>query len=137
MNSSPKYATQLAVIALSAALWLPSARAQTATPPSKATTSSSPSMSSMGGMDMKSMMKQNDDKMSAMAVTGKPDVDFAMRMKIHHQGAIDMAQAELRDGQDPQMRKMATAIIAAQKNEIAQFDAFLAKNKNDMPGMKK
>lgn len=81
----------------------------------------------MQGMDMKGMMKDNNDKMSSMKMTGKPDVDFAMMMRIHHQGAIDMAQAEIRDGKDPQMKKMAAEIIKAQKKEIAQFDKFLAK----------
>ena len=79
------------------------------------------------GMDMKGMMKDNNDKMSAMKMTGNVDVDFAMMMRIHHLGAIDMAEAELRDGKDPQMKKMAKSIIAAQKKEIATFDKFLAK----------
>lgn len=82
----------------------------------------------MKGMDMKEMMKDNNDKMASMKMTGNTDVDFAMMMRIHHLGAIDMAQAELRDGKDPQMKEMATAIIAAQKKEIATFDRFLAKS---------
>lgn len=82
----------------------------------------------MKGMDMKAMMKDNNDKMSSMKMTGNADVDFAMMMRTHHQGAIDMAQTELRDGKDPQMKKMAKGIIADQKTEIAQFDKFLAKN---------
>ena len=82
----------------------------------------------MKGMDMKGMMKDNNDKMSSMKMTGNTDVDFAMMMRIHHLGAIDMAQAELRDGKDPQMKKMAKAIISAQKKEIARFDKFLVKN---------
>ena len=89
------------------------------------------------GMDMKSMMKNNDDKMSSMKMTGNADVDFATMMRIHHQGAIDMAQAELRDGKDAQMRKLATNIIAAQKKEIAQLDRFLAKNGQPAPTMSK
>lgn len=90
-----------------------------------------------GGMDMKAMMKGNNDKMSSMAMTGNSDVDFAMMMRIHHQGAIDMAQAELRDGKDAQMRKMAKDIIAAQKKEIAQFDKFLVKNGHPVEKMSK
>ena len=89
------------------------------------------------GMDMKSMMKNNNDKMAAMKMTGNADVDFAMMMRIHHQGAIDMAQAELRDGKDGKMRKLATTIIAAQKKEIAQLDRFLAKNGQPAPSMSK
>ena len=89
------------------------------------------------GMDMKSMMKNNDDKMSSMKMTGNADVDFAAMMRVHHQGAIDMAQAQLRDGKDAQMRKLATNIIAAQKKEIAQLDRFLAKNGQPAPTMSK
>ena len=91
----------------------------------------------MKGMDMKSMMKNNDDKMASMKMTGNADVDFAMMMRVHHQGAIDMAEAELRDGKDAQMRKLATNIIAAQKKEIAQLDKFLVKNGQPAPTMSK
>ncbi|WP_372825540.1 DUF305 domain-containing protein [Polaromonas sp.] len=83
---------------------------------------------SMKGMDMKGMMEDNNDKMSSMQMTGNSDIDFAMTMRMHHQGAIDMAEAELRDGKEPQMRKMAKDIIAAQKKEISQFDKFLVKH---------
>ena len=89
------------------------------------------------GLDMKSMMKGNNDQMASMKMTGNADVDFAMMMRVHHQGAIDMAQAELRDGKDGKMRKLATNIIAAQKKEIAQLDKFLAKNGQPAPTMGK
>ena len=91
----------------------------------------------MKGMDMQSMMKDNNDKMSSIQMTGNSDIDFAMMMRIHHQGAIDMAQAELRDGKTPEMRKMAKDIIAAQKKEIAQLDRFLAKNGRPVDKMSK
>ena len=78
-------------------------------------------------MDMKTMMKDMGGKMTSMPMSGNPDIDFAMMMRIHHQGAIDMANAELTNGKDPQMKKMAKAIVAAQKKEIAQFDAYLDK----------
>ncbi|HZY19212.1 MAG TPA: DUF305 domain-containing protein [Ramlibacter sp.] len=79
-----------------------------------------------GAMDMHAMMKKNDEAMAAMPSTGDVDVDFAMMMKVHHQGAIDMAQHQLRHGKDATMKAMAREIIAAQKKEIAAFDAFLA-----------
>jgi len=79
-------------------------------------------------MDMKSMMKENNDKMASVPMSGNPDVDFARMMRIHHQGAIDMAQSQLRDGKDPQLLSMAKDIISAQKKEIAVLDAFLARN---------
>ena len=91
----------------------------------------------MKDMDMKGMMKDNNDKMSSMKMTGNADVDFATMMRVHHQGAIDMAQAELRDGKNVQMRKLATEIIAAQKKEIAMLDKFLAQNGQAAKGMSK
>ena len=80
------------------------------------------------GMDMKSMMMDMQDKMSAMKSSGNVDVDFAMMMRVHHQSAITMAEAELKNGKNPQMRVMAKDIIRAQKKEIAAFDKFLAKH---------
>ena len=55
-------------------------------------------------------------------------------MRVHHQSAITMAEAELQNGKDPQMRAMAKDIIRAQKKEIAAFDKFLAGR--DDAGMK-
>lgn len=78
-------------------------------------------------MDMKTMMKANNEMMSSMEMTGKPDIDFALMMRAHHQGGIKMAEAELRDGKDATMRKMAKTIIAGQKKEIAQLNVFLTK----------
>ena len=79
------------------------------------------------GMDMKPMMADMQDKMMAIKPSGNTDVDFAMMMRVHHQSAITMAEAELQNGKDPQMRVMAKDIIRAQKKEIAAFDKFLAK----------
>ena len=81
-----------------------------------------------GQMDMKAMMKKDHEKMESMPMTGKPDVDFAMMMREHHVGALTMAEWELKNGKDAGMRDMAKKIITSQKKEIAQFDAFLAKN---------
>ena len=78
------------------------------------------------GMDMKPMMMDMQNKMSAMKSSGNMDVDFAMMMRLHHQSAITMAEAQLKNGKDAQMRKMAKDIIYAQKKEIAVFDKFLA-----------
>ena len=138
MTSNFKYTKSLpiALIALSAGLLQPVAYAQSAANPGnesmQGSKTNSPSMAGAGmgmkGMDMKGMMKDNNDKMSSMQMTGNADVDFAMMMRIHHLGAIDMAQAELRDGKAPEMRKMAQAIIAAQRKEISQLDRFLTKS---------
>ncbi|WP_436968117.1 CopM family metallochaperone [Burkholderia gladioli] len=50
--------------------------------------------------------------------TGDADKDFVAHMIPHHQGAIDMAEVELRYGKDPAMKKLAAEIVAAQRTEI-------------------
>ncbi len=122
-------AGRFGLVALTAALLLPLAHAQTPATPAPMHGGSKTGAMAMpaGGMDMKAMMKDMNDKMASVQMSGSADVDFAMMMRIHHLGAIDMAQAQLRDGKDAQMRKMAKDIISAQKNEIAQLDRFLAK----------
>ena len=87
------------------------------------------SMSGKGSGPMHgSMMKMMKD-MESMKMSGDTDKDFAMMMKIHHQGAIDMAQAELKNGKDQKLHKMAKKIIEAQQKEIKEFDQWLAKHK--------
>ncbi len=59
--------------------------------------------------------------MAAMDVkpSGDVDVDFVAAMVPHHQGAIDMAEAQLRYGTDEQLRRLAQEIIVTQRDEIA------------------
>lgn len=101
-----------------------------------------PGMDMKQGMnvDMKPMMTDMHNQMMGMKTSGNADVDFAMMMRMHHQGAITMAEAQLANGKDAQMRSMAKNIIRDQKKEIAVFDKFLAKRgesgmKMGSPGM--
>lgn len=66
------------------------------------------------------MDKMNRDMM-AQPATGNTDRDFVAMMIPHHQGAIDMARAELATGKDPEIRKLAEGIIKAQETEIRQM----------------
>lgn len=61
-----------------------------------------------------------------VALTGDADVDFALSMIPHHQGAIDMAKIVLAHGKDPAIRKLAEEVIAAQDTEIAMMRKWLA-----------
>jgi uncharacterized protein (DUF305 family) len=63
---------------------------------------------------MKKMMADMEIKPS-----GDVDRDFAAMMIAHHQGAIDMAQAELRYGRNEPLRRLAQEIIVSQSQEIA------------------
>ena len=141
MSSAFKFSAVARVAALAAAATLlqPLAQAQPAKPasPMPAMAASSPMSMPAGGMDMKSMMKDMNDKMGSMTMSGNQDVDFATMMRMHHQGAIDMAQVELKSGKEPKMRKMAKDIVAAQKKEIAEIDKFLASHGHSMDKMKK
>ena len=68
-----------------------------------------------------------DRMMAAMAIapSGDVDRDFTAIMIPHHQGAIDMAQAELRYGRNEQLRRIAQEIIVDQQQEIAAMDIAL------------
>lgn len=90
-----------------------------------------------GSTDMAASMKGMNDQMASTPMTGDPDIDFAVMMRIHHLGAIDMANAELKTGRNPQMRKLAEDIIAAQKHEVAVFEKFLAKKGHPVDKKKK
>ena len=50
--------------------------------------------------------------------SGDVDTDFVAMMAPHHQGAIEMAQAELRYGHNEPLRRMAQEIIVTQLQEI-------------------
>ena len=75
--------------------------------------------------DEASFLAENEAAMSkmmaAMAVkpSGDVDKDFVASMVPHHQGAIEMAQAELRHGHNEQLRRIAQEIVVDQTQEIA------------------
>ncbi len=72
-----------------------------------------------------SFLSENDAAMNRMMAdmtikpTGDVDRDFVAMMVPHHQGAIDMARAELKYGRNEQLRRMSQEIIVTQQQEIA------------------
>lgn len=80
--------------------------------------------SSMAFMEANDRMHEN----MMMEYTGNADVDFVKGMIPHHQGAVEMAKIVLEHGTDPEVRKLAEGIIAAQEAEIKWMEEWLAKN---------
>ena len=76
-------------------------------------------------------LKENEVAMTKMMdgmevkPSGDVDRDFVAMMIPHHQGAIDMAQAELRHGKNEQLRRIAQEIIVEQQQEIVAMHVAL------------
>lgn len=70
--------------------------------------------------------KMHKDMM--ITYSGNADRDFVVGMIPHHQGAIDMARIVLTFGKDPELKKLAKDVIAAQEKEIAFMRAWLARH---------
>lgn len=80
---------------------------------------------SAAGGDEAAFLAENNAAMDRMMAgmeakpSGDVDQDFVAMMIPHHQGAIEMAQAELRYGRNEQLRRIAQEIIVDQQQEIA------------------
>ncbi len=89
--------------------------------------------SSSTGPEEASFLARNDAAMARMmaAMQIKPsndvDRDFVAMMVPHHQGAIDMAEAELSYGHNEPLLGLAQEIIAMQEQQIAAMRRTLGK----------
>lgn len=119
--------TRFAILSLAAALSASAASAQPAAPP----TNAEMPMKMMHPMasDSAATKGYKDAMMGSMMrmppFTGDADIDFMKQMRIHHQGAIDMAKIALTNGKDGEVRKLADEIVKDQANEIALIDKWL------------
>ncbi|MCB2408102.1 DUF305 domain-containing protein [Hymenobacter lucidus] len=72
---------------------------------------------------MQAVMHTMMRDMDAFKPAGNTDHDFAHMMMAHHQGAVDMATLELKEGKDATLRAMAEKISADQQQEIKALEA--------------
>ncbi len=82
--------------------------------------------SNSADQDFAAGMTKMSNGMAAAPMTGNTDADFVGMMIPHHQGAVSMAETELKFGKDPQLRMMARDIITAQNKEIAEMKRWQA-----------
>ncbi|RUY34963.1 MULTISPECIES: CopM family metallochaperone [Mesorhizobium] len=76
---------------------------------------------------MASMMKMEPAMMEGIKAKDA-DVAFICGMIAHHQGAIDMAEVELKYGDNADAKKKAQVVIDAQKKEIKDYAKWLKTN---------
>ena len=78
-------------------------------------------------MDMgEGMMSSDDMAMLSDAKGAEFDRMFLEMMTEHHQGAVEMAETEVADGEHPDAIRMAEDIIATQEAEIEEMKKLLA-----------
>ncbi|MFF1558489.1 DUF305 domain-containing protein [Streptomyces sp. NPDC058279] len=73
------------------------------------------------------MMSDQDMKDLEAARGTDFDKKFARLMIAHHNGAIEMARAEQRDGRSPDARKLADDVVENQSAEVGQLNRVLAR----------
>lgn len=76
-------------------------------------------------MDLMAGMDETNKQMMDSMMIEDIDVAFVCAMIPHHQGAINMAKAELAHGDNQWAKDMAQKVIAAQEQEIADMIAWL------------
>ena len=78
------------------------------------------------GHEMDGML--SDEEIQALEAADAATVSrlFLEGMIAHHEGAVDMAEAELADGKNPEALALAQEIIDAQEAEIAEMQELLA-----------
>jgi len=104
----------------------------TPNPSSTAEAQSAPASGKTATGDSTAAFKAADERMmndmQGAAYTGNADDDFVSHMIPHHQGAVDMAETELKYGKDPQLKRLAQRIVTSQRQEIDFMKKWQAKH---------
>ena len=86
-----------------------------------------PEEQQMGGMDHGDGMMTEDDLTALESADGaEASRLFLEQMIVHHEGAVEMAQAQVEDGSNPDAVELAQTIIDAQTTEIQEMQDLLA-----------
>jgi len=75
------------------------------------------------GMDHSAMGMEDVSSLDTATPFDKAFVDM---MIPHHEGAVEMANIELEEGADPELKELAEQIISEQEREISEMEDFLA-----------
>ena len=79
-----------------------------------------------GDTEMPGMMSEADMSRLMESSGTEFDLAFVEMMAAHHQGAIDMANTELKEGSLPEVTRLAQQIIDTQQDEIDQLKRWKA-----------
>ncbi|HEV7333878.1 MAG TPA: DUF305 domain-containing protein [Flavisolibacter sp.] len=95
---------------------------------SNAATADGGNVGESGEKTLMAIMENNLEQVKNLRSLGSNDHDFAAMMKIHHMGAIEMAELQMARGTDPQLKQMAQGMISQKQAQLRELDAFINNN---------
>jgi len=82
----------------------------------------------MKNNEMKTMMDKMMNEMHTIKPTDNNDIDFALMMSIHHKGAVEMSDLQLKKGNNMELKNFAKQVIADQQKEIRFMKDFITRS---------
>lgn len=89
------------------------------------------SQTSKGSKEIHEIMTDSAKKHASMemsAMSGDVDKDFAKMMADHHRSGIKMAEVEIEQGKNPEMKQLAQKIKSAQTMELEKLEKHASMN---------
>jgi len=80
--------------------------------------------------DLHNAMTMMAKDIKGQQFSGDADYDFALLMKRHHQGSLDMAKCLIDNGENAEMKALATKIRDRQLHDIQEFDLIIQDKTN-------